>query len=354
MRKVRSALLALVIALAVGASRSPALPPSAPPVTPPPFDGELSVMTYNIHGLPWPVAWDRPAQLARIAATLRDLRREGRNPHIVVLQEAFTPEAQSIGQATGYRYVVTGPTAEMAGIAIPVGFSTPSASDRTWLKGEIMGKYVGSGLQILSDYPVTGIRRMAYPTLACAGYDCLANKGAVMASIRLPDRPDPIDIVTTHLNSRRASKVADDRSLEAYRLQIACLTNFLHRVHNPARALIVAGDFNVGKAAPRRRALMTAVRTGWGAHGAMVRDAYDDAGKMGIPLAPDAALSYRRAKDWQFYADGRQTDIRLSRIEVPFGRATDGSMLSDHIGYTAVFTLTRKSEPATSFARSTA
>ncbi|WP_257539619.1 endonuclease/exonuclease/phosphatase family protein [Sphingobium sp. CFD-1] len=354
MRKVQLALLALTVALPMGASRPQTLPPSPPPATPPPFTGELSVMTYNIHGAPWPVAWDRPAKLASIATTLRVLRREGRNPHIVVLQEAFTQEAQSVGRAAGYRYIADGPSADMAGAAIPGDAHLAPSSSDFWMKGEGIGKYVGSGLQILSDYPVMEVHRVAYPASACAGYDCLANKGALMAAIRLPGYPVPIDVVTTHLNSRHASKVSDGRSFRAFRLQIACLTDFIRKRHSPERTLIVAGDFNVGRVMARRTALLTDAGTRWLANGDVLRDAYGAADKARIVLSSDALFSRNRAKDWVFYAPGQATDMNLLKIDVPFGHAANGSMLSDHVGYTAIFRLSHRSPTVTSFARSKA
>lgn len=357
MRRYGSTLLAMAIALSMGAS-GPQVPTAGPvPATPPPFAGELSVMTYNVHGLPWPVAWGRPAQLVQIAATLRDLRAHGRNPHIVVLQEAFTRDAQSIGQASGYRYVVNGPSSDMPGSAQPDGAGRLFARAGSWLKGEGLGKYVGSGLQILSDYPVVGVRRFAFPAFACAGYDCLANKGALMASIKLPDRADPVDIVTTHLNSRHASGVSNDRSLQAYREQVGYLTMFIRAAHDPSRALIVAGDFNVGLTAQRREALLAPVLTRWSPASQPMDDAYGAAHRTGIALSPDARFSHRRARDWEFYAPGTQSMIALHRIDVPFGHAPDGSMLSDHVGYTAIFDLSRaisRTRPSTSFARSKA
>lgn len=354
MRKFPIMSLILAAALAVGASRPETLSPIRAPTQPPPFTGDLSVLTYNIHGLPWPLAWNRPVQLAQIANRLRELRDEGRNPHIVLLQEAFTQEAQSIGRAAGYRYVADGPSTDEAGASLPPGATSPAARDRSWLKGEDIGKYVGSGLQILSDYPMTGIHRIAYPASACAGYDCLANKGALMAAVQLPGLPDPVDIVTTHLNSRGASKVSNDRSMRAYRLQIACLSEFIHAWHVPSRALIVAGDFNVGKAMDRRSTLMAAAANRWGPANEPVRDIYDTAAASGIRLPPDAAYSFHRAKDWTFYGQGKTTDIGLTKIDAPFGRAADGSMLSDHVGYTATFRLSPRAEPATNLARSKA
>jgi endonuclease/exonuclease/phosphatase family metal-dependent hydrolase len=283
---------------------------------------------------------------------LRALRQEGRNPHIVVLQEAFTQEAQSIGRAAGYRYIADGPAADTAGAGLPVHVTPASAHDRSWAKGEDIGKYVGSGLQILSDYPFVSTHRLAYPAAACAGYDCLANKGALMAAVQLPDRSDPIDIVTTHLNSRRASRVSNDRSMRAYRLQVDSLSSFIRTWHVPSRALIVAGDFNVGKDTDRRSALMTAAESNWVPGRQRVRDVYDAASASGIHLGPDAAYSFGRAKDWAFYAQGASTALRLTKIEVPFGHGADGSMLSDHVGYTAIFRLSRHVPAATSLARS--
>jgi endonuclease/exonuclease/phosphatase family metal-dependent hydrolase len=314
---------------------------NAPPIGQSPgFDGTLSVMTYNIHGVPWPVDWGRPAELLRIAETLRGLRSQRRNPHIVVLQEAFTQDAQAIGREAGYPYIAEGPSLTMTNADAPTSADRKFASQASWAKGEGMGKYVGSGLQILSDYPIVGLRRMVYPAFACAGYDCLANKGAMLASIALPDRRDPIDIVTTHLNSRHASGVPEERSIFAFRRQLGCLTDFIRAAHDQRRALIVAGDFNVGKAETRRAELLKQVRARWVQHGD-IDDVYGEATRMGMQLSADARFSHRHARDWEFFTPGRSTDLELIRLDVPFGHSADGSMLSDHVGYTALFALSR-------------
>lgn len=333
---------ALIAAAPSADTRSPLL--RADPVR---FDGELSVMTYNIHGLPWPVAWGRPADFARIAATLQTLRAEGRNPHVVLLQEAFTDEAQAVGRAAGYRYIANGPDEDAANAQRPTPGDLRFAADESWSHGEGIGKFVGSGLQILSDFPIVSVRGMVFPRYACAGFDCLANKGAMLARIRLPDRPDPVDIVTTHLNSRRASRVPDLRSNHAHSLQIACLTAFIRRWHDPRDALIVAGDFNAGQTEERRSDLVEHADRDW-SFGAPMNNAYAAAEELGLPLSADARLSERRARDWEFFAPGRDTDVALRRIEVPFGHAADGAMLSDHVGYTAVFGLQRRAVTRTS------
>lgn len=337
----RQIALAIILATSIGAA-----PPELPvnysgPLQLPAFDGRLSVMTYNIHGLPWPVAWGRPGAFVQIAQRLGALRAQGRQPHVVLLQEAFTPQAQAIGRAAGYRYVAEGPSADMASAEPADATDVRYMATGAWARGEGLGKYVGSGLQLLSDFPIVGVRRMAFPAFACAGYDCLANKGALMVSIRLPGRPDRIDIVTTHLNSRRASGVADDRSLQAYRLQVRYLSDFIRKVHDPARALIVAGDFNVGSVAPRRATLLSHVRADWCQNGD-IDDAFGEAVRHHMPLSDDARYARWRARDWQFYTPGHSTDIELERLDVPFGHAADGGMLSDHVGYTATFDLSSR------------
>ena len=214
----------------------------------------ISVLTYNVKGLPWPVARGRDAALEAIALRLRLLRAQARQPHIVVLQEAFTEKARSIGQTAGYPYIVDGPTASFPNPATPTVQDRRFMASARWWKGETQGKWVGSGLQVLSDYPVVGVRRIAYPAFACAGYDCLANKGALLVSVKIPGAPTPVDIITTHLYSKRSSGVPDERSLYAYRRQLGVLTAFIRDSRDPRRPLIVAGDFNVGAARPRRAA----------------------------------------------------------------------------------------------------
>jgi hypothetical protein len=72
-------------------------------------DAALSVMTYNVHGLPFPIAFQRDPALHEIGTRLTALRRGGQQPHVVLLQEAFTTDAKAIAPLAGYRYVALGP-----------------------------------------------------------------------------------------------------------------------------------------------------------------------------------------------------------------------------------------------------
>jgi endonuclease/exonuclease/phosphatase family metal-dependent hydrolase len=305
------------------------------PVKVRPFDGSISVMTYNVKGLPWPVASGRTAAMTNISLRLRTLRERRQAPDIIVLQEAFSPDSQDLGKSAGYLYAAEGPTAEAIDSARPAPPHGIFLAHSRWWKGESEGKLVGSGLRILSDYPIVAIHRMAFPAYACAGYDCLANKGALLVTLDVPGAASPIDVVTTHLNSRRAARVDEDRSLYAYRLQLAALDRFIARWHDTARPLIVSGDFNVGTADPRRAASLAA-RQHW-CGSCRIRDALRQLQKVGAPLDRDAAYALRRARDWQFYTSGGQGGLRPLSVTTPFGHEPDGTMLSDHVGYVVRF-----------------
>ena len=292
----------------------------------------LSVMTYNIEGLPWPVRFGRDAAFLQISARLRALRMAGEQPHIVVLQEAFTDDAKRIGGDAGYRAPAIAPRDRDFQLGARL------------LSGERSGKLVDSGLEILSDYPILSVRRMAFPRYACAGFDCLANKGAVLATIAVPGMDMPLAVVDVHLNSRRASRVADDRSLYAYQRQIDALDQFLATSLKAGTPLILAGDFNVGNR-PSRLAYFTAHMRKWSADtpGGVkdaLRTCFAQTGTCGATLPADAAFSMRRARDWQLSFPGTSTALAVDGLAAPFGHDIDGAMLSDHVGYVAYYAAT--------------
>jgi endonuclease/exonuclease/phosphatase family metal-dependent hydrolase len=300
------------------------------------YDGSISVLTYNIKGLPWPVAWGRPDAFTQIARHLRQLHVAGSAPEIVVLQEAFTDAARNLGREAGYRYIVNGPAIDTPGARDMTHGDARFIENKHWWLGETEGKFVGSGLQILSDYPISDIRRIAFPDAACAGFDCLANKGALMVTVTIPGAPTPITVVTTHLNSRRASHSENSQSSDAYHRQVAALSRFIRDNRNPDYPLIVAGDFNVGRSPERRAALMNAIASEWGAR-EPVLNAYGTYVREGGRLNSDGVWSKRRARDWQFFAPGLNDKLTLIGITIPFGGYEQNRMLSDHVGYVARF-----------------
>lgn len=287
--------------------------------------GTLSVMTWNVHGLPFPVAYGRADALARIARNLADLRRKGREPDVILLQEAFLPEAKAIASLAGYPYVAIGPNRRRAG---PDAVFTDDAS---WLKGETEGNWVDSGLVVMSDFPIERTRAMAFPADACAGYDCLAAKGVLIAWVRVPGRDKPLAIADTHLNSRQASGVAVERANAAYARQVAKVRAFVAREVPERRGLVFGGDFNIGHDPVR----IADVRE----HGGIVTGARAVTA-LAVPDATSATQSaadiravIRRGKDQQYFRPGNEDPLRFKRLTVPFGLANGGFALSDHLGY---------------------
>ncbi len=305
-------------------------------------DPRLSVMTYNIEGLPWPVRSGRTGAFDRIGARLNALRASGGQPHIVTLQEAFSADAKRIGITSGYRYIANGPDKTLAGARAVLPADIAFAAKAHFLDGERSGKLLDSGLQILSDYPIVAVRRMAFPSYACAGYDCLANKGALVAMIAVPGIAEPIAVVNAHLNSRTASGVGDQRTLYAYERQIDALDAFIAEAIRPGTPMIVAGDFNVGPV-PSRLGYFAAHFSRWGVapRAAPVSDAlrscYSDAKPCGGSLPADSGTSLQLARDWQLSVPGTRHVLAVRGLAVPFGHDRDGKMLSDHIGYVAYY-----------------
>ena len=303
-------------------------------------DPGLSVMTYNIEGLPWPVRFGRETAFEKIGNRLAALRLLGEQPHIVLLQEAFTDQAKRIGVDGGYRYIVDGPGRDLAGVPAISMADRTFQSGASFLHGERSGKWVDSGLQILSDYPILAVRRMAFPSYACAGFDCLANKGAVLAMIAVPGVDGPIAVVDVHLNSRKAAGVEDDRSFYAYRRQIDALDHFLAANVKPGTPMIMAGDFNVGHR-PTRQRYFAAHMLNWGERApGIIKDALRACSASATicgPMPRDAIFSMKRGRDWQLSVPGSHIHLAVEGLAAPFGHDLNGEMLSDHIGYVAYY-----------------
>ncbi|CAN5208143.1 hypothetical protein BH09PSE3_BH09PSE3_02410 [soil metagenome] len=302
-----------------------------------PAPASLTVLSYNVHGLPWPLTSGRPAAFAQIAGRLSEMRRTGTQPAVVALQEAFTDSAKQIGRAAGYRYIVNGPSAEDRNTLPMTPVDRKFASGASWFNGETLGPVEDSGLQILSDYPILSVRRAVFPRFACAGYDCLANKGVLLVTIRVPGQALPVEIATAHMNSRGASGVGDDRTAYAYQRQVDALGTFFRANSNPALPMIFAGDFNIGKALSRQVAMRSRAGNWWGnpetrlAPGSLRVCMNGTVPKVSDLI--DAQTALRRAKDWQFPVSVPRLALIPAHVFVPFGTEADGSMLSDHVGY---------------------
>ena len=68
-----------------------------------PTTTDFSVLTYNVRGLPWPLASGRGNALRAIGQELAQMRRSGVQPDVVLIQEGFRSEMSELVQASGYR-----------------------------------------------------------------------------------------------------------------------------------------------------------------------------------------------------------------------------------------------------------
>lgn len=312
----------------VGARRADDVPiPLQLAATAPADSDEVSILSYNVEGLPWPLASGRARAAGEIADRLATLRQDGRQPHVVALQEAFGASAKEIGRRAGYRYTVFGPgEAERGASASTEGDRDFAAAAHFW-SGEAIGRYADSGLAIFSDYPILWARRVAFPAFACAGYDCLANKGVLAVALQMPGSARPLVVIDTHLNSRRASGVADDRSFYAYSRQVDVLRDVVAQ-DRTAGELVIAGDFNVGGAKARSAYLGDRLLGG----DRFTFAAYEhDSGHKHRSIGEGGVISAAtldRTKSLMAF-EGALTP---TGPVVTFGSLPDGTMLSDHLG----------------------
>ena len=302
------------------------------------LENDISVMAYNVRGLPWPVARGRQDALRAIGVRLAAMRTLGTEPHLVLLQEAFTGAAKAIGREAGYPYVVAGPSraerSQMGADASQQRFARAG----NWMKGERDGTLEDSGLLILSDYPVLEVRRTPYSRFACAGFDCLANKGILLIRVSVPGLSEPLTVIDTHLNSRGASGVRRSRADAAFAWQAAQLRDFVAANVPTSAPCVLAGDLNVGKVGVRQAIIGKTNPALQGAEDAL-RSAL--AGNAGMQGNSDAEAIVDKEKDWMFFRSSKGTQLQLEELAVPFGHDVNGRTLSDHLGYVSYFVVNK-------------
>lgn len=289
----------------------------------------LDVMTYNIEGLHWPARRGREAELEQIGERLAELRQAGEAPDVIVFQEMFSHAARRAVRSAGYPAEVAGPSLWKRR-SLPSDGRVPGRRD--WREGELGVRLASGGLAIVSRYPLVAYRAEPFSHRACAGLDCLSNKGALFARIAVPGAPDPIDVFDSHMNSRHASHAPPERTLAAHHLEARELADFIDRERDPADPAILGGDFNVRRSAARFEVLeplepLTLVHRYCldAAHGCDVRLGWTD------------DTPWLDTEDLQFFRPGQRVDIRPVRVESMFDGAADGPVLSDHVGLRVVY-----------------
>jgi endonuclease/exonuclease/phosphatase family metal-dependent hydrolase len=334
-------MLSLIVASLSALLASTGIPAAPPPsITyaqqmPRPAPQALTVLSYNVEGLPWPAARGRSTAAHAIAAALRALRDQGDAPQVVAIQEGFRAADRHIGRWAGYAYSAFGPSDHDRGAAATTPAEWQFARDANSVKGELAGRHVGSGLAIFSDFPILWVKQKPFPAYACAGFDCLANKGMLAVALQVPGSAMPVILIDTHLNSRTASGTRDARSTYAYERQVDALSLFVGEVAPAGAPVVLVGDFNVG--GERERAPYV-LNTLIAPSGLVIAAAEQDCGpacRQPAPASPDAAAMLKRAKTMLAFR-GLTPDAAPPAV---FGRASDGTMLSDHIGLAVRFAL---------------
>jgi len=257
---------------------------------------ELSVLSYNTHGLPSLLVRDAPTR--RFPEIARQIGRYD----VALLQEDFAHHEllqQHLDATAGVRVVATG---------------NPSRS--SWCP-----ICSGSGLTLVSRLPESAWSRIdAQPYGLCSGWlggasDCFATKGFLRARLALEGGLQ-IDFVETHLD---ASDGEGDRVVRHHQLE--ALRRALGERAGDA-ALIVVGDFNLDAGDARdvreRRAFTSAL------------------GLANSGAAASAGSSWERL-DYIFYRSGQRTQLAVIEASEDEGFTLKGKPLSDHPAIQARF-----------------
>ena len=291
----------------------------------------LSVLTYNLEGLGWPARKGRSAELKQIGERLAAMRKAGRGPDVILFQEMFSGAAKRAVEASGYPAIAPGPRRTTRPYIADQGKMAGKAKP---LKGELGIKLVGGGLAIASRYPIVETALDAYGRRACAGLDCLSNKGVMLARIAMPGVPAPIDIYNTHMNSRGASGVSEARDGEAHARQAIAASEFIARTQDMAVPLIFGGDFNM-RHSEDRWAEFSEYHPLTLVHEVCI----DPASACEVKMSWDGDAPWMDTQDLQFFADGAELTVRPIRVEALFDGGASGPQLSDHDGFLVTYEL---------------
>jgi endonuclease/exonuclease/phosphatase family metal-dependent hydrolase len=309
----RSRLAAGFAVALLGAVLAPAFAGGLPPGQ----HRKLTVLTFNIKGLPWPLS-SNDGRFQRIAEILKARRAAGNAPDLVFLQEDFSPASKVLRKQAGFKRAVRGPHAAV--------------------------HLLGSGLTVLSDLPIRSVVRERFGS-ACSDTDCLAEKGILALEVDLGPEWGSIWVANTHLQAHRAF----ERSREQ---QMSVAVEFLRRETGFSSApIIFAGDFNVRPDLDSYRYFLSIAPFQDVARICLDRP---DTCKLVADENGQAVVGdvWQTAHDRQFIynpvrapAEGgltlTPTELRLSFTEAYPGRFQNG-YLSDHWGYEVDYMVSRR------------
>lgn len=287
--------------------------PDESPITPTPKKIPLSLITYNVWGLPWPLT----------------VRKERFDYLSRAMIDAATSEKVAVIQ---FQETFAKPAREMVESLWPTPFLA-------WGPGSKFPK-TSSGLASAFSWKV--ITSFAKTFSACKGTDCLSRKGAVFTRVEIPQSQpqDQHDIwfVNTHLNS------AGDDSLR--QKQLTQVFKWMEDASIGKDAtVILTGDFNY---------LAESSVHSWIVKTQGFTDAWDEnalryitRGVFPPPAAtfdpfnnPNAARSEKipQRLDYVYYRSGSRVRLKMQDIRIDMtDRVLEDAQLSDHYALQADF-----------------
>lgn len=286
---------------------------------------ELSVVTYNVAALPFPARRGANDAVARIRAAMVVEWAGDRRPDVLLLQEAFLPSASRLTFDVGYSHHLRGPKANSRRALKIHGPDEESLGRRQWRRGEGWPKVTNSGLALGTNLGVIAHIAEPFGRRSCAGLDCLANKGVTLTTLEIPGVPEPVMILNTHLNSRRAANVSLTRTDFAHRQQVREMIALLAREWRGRFPLIYAGDFNT-RGTPFRFDYKDERLPGELAH----RFCHSNPQKCRIEISWDGDEPWRDTQDLQGYASSARVQIEPVAIAAEFDEPVGDRRLSDH------------------------
>jgi exonuclease III len=162
---------------------------------------ELKILTFNVWGVPNPIAKDLVKRFTKIGTSINGF-------DLVNLQETFSDHSDDkIFATAAYQYKIRN-------------------NNSSFLAA-------GSGLGLLSKYPIvkTNFKRFSQ----CSGSDCLSNKGVFFTRIKVPAIGE-VDLYNTHYQadiSKEDIRISDNKELEE-----------LLKQNESGNLTILTGDFN--------------------------------------------------------------------------------------------------------------
>lgn len=313
------------------ACTDPVRPPVISPAGDQSFRTNISVLTYNLEGLGWPARTGRAKYLREIGDRLDAMRAAGNAPDIVLFQEMFSSAAKKAVAATGYPAIASGPRRTTPPRN---SISAPLPGKARLKRGEWGLRLVGSGLAIASRYPILSVERRAFGRKSCAGLDCLANKGIMLARIAIPGLPMPVDIFNTHMNARGASRAPASRNLAAHDRQALEASEFIEDTHDDDYPVIFGGDFNMRQSEQRWENFSRYQSLALVHHVCA-----DPASRCDVRLSWDGDAPWMDTQDLQFFWSGDSVSVRPIRVEAVFDGGPSGPQLSDHDGFMVTYEL---------------